>query len=104
LSHQSTGFCKQAQEVTAIRDGQEIVRPPRPRPKCALRFWPKRKRSVCGASKQRIPIRIARGVSYAQAGLLDDAEREFRALLAANSQLPIARKLLRNIEARRRAK
>jgi hypothetical protein len=42
------------------------------------------------------------GLRYAQAGLLEDAEREFRALLAANPRSSIAKNLLRHTEALRR--
>jgi hypothetical protein len=37
------------------------------------------------------------GTLYAKAGLLAEAEREFRALVAANPQSPIAQKLLRDV-------
>ena len=44
------------------------------------------------------------GLSYAQAGLLDEAEREFRALVAANPGSPLAKKLLRDVGAKRRTR
>jgi hypothetical protein len=44
------------------------------------------------------------GVLYAQAGLLDDAEREFSALLRANPKSEVARKLLSNVRATKSAK
>jgi Tfp pilus assembly protein PilF len=43
------------------------------------------------------------GVLYAQAGLLDDAEHELRALLRANPQSALAQKLLRSVRAKRRS-
>ncbi|MGH9882254.1 MAG: tetratricopeptide repeat protein [Pyrinomonadaceae bacterium] len=45
---------------------------------------------------------MTRGTLYARAGLLDDAERELRALLAANPKSPTARKLLQSVRAIRR--
>jgi hypothetical protein len=41
------------------------------------------------------------GLLYANAGLLDDAEREFNALLKANTQSTVARKLLGSVKSRR---
>jgi hypothetical protein len=43
------------------------------------------------------------GILYAQSGLLDDAEREFQALLRANPQSPLVRKLLRIVREKRRS-
>ena len=45
--------------------------------------------------------RLALGVIYARAGLLDEAEREFRALLEENPASATAQKLLRDVRARR---
>jgi lipopolysaccharide biosynthesis regulator YciM len=39
---------------------------------------------------------------YAEAGLLDEAEQEFRALEKANPTSPIARRLLTNVRALQR--
>jgi hypothetical protein len=41
-----------------------------------------------------------RGVFYAQAGLLDEAEREFSVLLNANPKSPVAQGLLQSIKRR----
>jgi hypothetical protein len=43
------------------------------------------------------------GILYAQAGLLDDAERELQALLRANPQSSLAQKLLRSVKAKRQS-
>lgn len=43
------------------------------------------------------------GVLYAQAGLLDDAEREFRALLKVNPRSPLAQRLLDSVRSLRTA-
>jgi predicted Zn-dependent protease len=45
--------------------------------------------------------RLARGVIYAQAGLLDDAEREFRALLQQNPGSPLVKNLLAQVSPKR---
>jgi len=46
--------------------------------------------------------RLALGLLYAEAGLLDDAERELKALVVANPQSPIAKSLLRDLRSKRR--
>jgi hypothetical protein len=45
---------------------------------------------------------LVRGTMYARAGLLDEAEKELRALLAANPNSKIARELLQSVRAKRR--
>jgi len=44
--------------------------------------------------------RLALGLLYAEAGLLDDAERELKALVVANPQSPIAKSLLRDLRSK----
>jgi len=44
---------------------------------------------------------LALGLVYAEAGLLDEAEREFRALVAANPTSAEAKRLLRAVQARK---
>jgi hypothetical protein len=89
--------------VTAVKDGQEVISPAAPAPEARFK--------VLGAATMKELERLeaahpdshlVRGVLYAQAGLLDDAEREFRALLEANPQSPTAQKLLQSVEALRR--
>ncbi len=46
--------------------------------------------------------RLALGLLYAEAGLLDDAERELKALVVANPQSPIAKNLLRDLRSKKR--
>lgn len=46
--------------------------------------------------------RLALGLLYAEAGLLDDAERELKALVVANPQTPIAKSLLRDLRSKKR--
>jgi hypothetical protein len=45
---------------------------------------------------------LVRGVLFARVGLLDDAERELRALAAANPRSAVARKLLASVTALRK--
>ena len=46
--------------------------------------------------------RLVLGILYAEAGLLDEAERELKALSAANPQSSIAKSLLRDLQSRQR--
>jgi hypothetical protein len=46
--------------------------------------------------------RLALGLLYAEAGLLDDAERELKALVVANPQSPIAKSLLQDLRSKKR--
>ena len=46
--------------------------------------------------------RLALGLLYAEAGLLDDAERELKALLVANPQSPIAKSLWLDLRSKQR--
>jgi hypothetical protein len=45
---------------------------------------------------------LARGVLYARAGLVAEAEAEFRKLVTLNPRSPVARKLLRSVATARR--
>ncbi|MBA3322457.1 MAG: hypothetical protein H0T45_13570 [Pyrinomonadaceae bacterium] len=90
-------------QVTAVKDGREIISPAAPAPEARFKILEPTQAAQLRRLEAAHPTsHLARGVSYAQAGLLDDAAREFRALLAANPQSDIVRKLLRDVEARRR--
>lgn len=92
-------------QVAAQTKGGEVIAPAAPAPEARFKILELAKAAQLRRLEAAHPSsHLARGVSYAQAGLLDDAAREFRALLAANPQSPVARKLLRNVEARRHQK
>jgi hypothetical protein len=90
-------------QVTALKDGKEIVAPMVPAPEARFRildqFAADRLTRAEQASRNS---HLMRGVLAAQAGLLDEAEDQFQALLKANPRAPIARKLLRNVQRLRR--
>ena len=60
-----------------------------------------------GVSVQQLvqahPSHLLRATIYARAGLLDEAEREYQALLNANPRSTIARKLLQHLRAQRKS-
>lgn len=92
-------------QVTALKDDKEVTSPVAPAPEARFKILEQVKVAELRRVEAGHPTsHLARGISYAEAGLLDDAQREFRSLLAANPQSDVARKLLRNVEARRRTK
>jgi Putative zinc-finger len=87
-------------QVTAVKDGQTLIFPTAPAPEVRFKILETEKaRELMRAEGIKPRSHLALGVLYARAGLLDDAERELRALAAANPQSATARKLLRSIQA-----
>ena len=86
-------------QVTASKDGQHQVSPAAPEPEA--RFKVLDKATVDGLIKVEKAgnSHLVRATAYARAGLLDEAEREIRALVAANPDSPKARQLLHSIRA-----
>lgn len=89
-------------QVTAIKDGTEIKSPVSPAPEARFkvldRSWDEQLRR---ARREHGNSHLLLGTLYAQAGLIEDAEREFGALLAANPNSSIAQKLMHSIRASR---
>jgi hypothetical protein len=86
-------------QVTATVDGKEIRSPAPTAPEARFRVLEgAQSESLERAEKSYADSHLALGVLYARAGLLDEAEREFRALLKENPDSTLAQKLLRNIE------
>jgi hypothetical protein len=85
--------------VTAVVEGKEIQSPVTPAPEARFRLLSlAQEDGLRRAEKLYRGSHLALGVVYSRAGLLDEAEREFSALLAANPDSEVAKKLLRNIE------
>jgi len=92
-------------QVTAVKEGKEIISPSAPAPEARFKVLEKAKADeLSGVETAASGSHLARGTLYARVGLLDDAERELRALVAANPKSPIARKLLQSVRAIRRHK
>src|SRR6185295_4641489 len=73
-----------AWEVTAIRDGKEFRAPMPPVPQAKFNVLQQATVNELNRARQMYPgSHLMPGILYAQAGLLDDAEREFEALAAA---------------------
>jgi anti-sigma factor RsiW len=92
-------------KVAAFKDGKEIISPLPPAPEAKFKVLDKAMTDELKRAKQTYNnSHLMAGILYTQAGLLDDAEREFQALLDANPKSPIAQKLLRNVKAQRQTK
>jgi hypothetical protein len=90
-------------QVTASKGGEEIISPRPPAPLAKFRILDQT------LANELVQARRAYGAShltmalvYTQAGLLDEAEREFRSLQRANPNSTISRRLLADLEAMRR--
>lgn len=87
-----------AWQVTAKRNGEEVVAPAPPAPEARFKVLPRAQdEALARAERDARASRLALGVLYARAGLLRDAERELDAHLRANPHSSAARKLLRSI-------
>lgn len=92
-------------QVTAVKDGQEITSPAPPAPEAKFRILDEaERRRLERAERQYAGSHLTLGVLYARAGLLDEAEQEFQALVEANPDSAPARELLKNVRALRKAK
>lgn len=86
-------------QVTALVEGKEIQTPVPPAPEARFRVLARpQEEDLKRAEKLYARSHLTLGVLYSRAGLLDEAEREFRALLAANPDSQVAQKLLRSIQ------
>jgi hypothetical protein len=85
-------------QVTALRDGKEIKSPVQPAPEARFKILERAKADELERARRAYPnSHLLLGTLYAQAGLLDDAERELRALAAANPKSSVAQRLLHNV-------
>jgi hypothetical protein len=92
-------------QVSAMKDGKEIKSPVPPAPEAKFRVIEQTKADeLAQLQKSAANSHLAVGLIYAREGLLDEAEREFELLVQANPKSAIARKLLNNVKALRRAK
>ncbi|HXD32559.1 MAG TPA: hypothetical protein VN643_15665 [Pyrinomonadaceae bacterium] len=85
-------------QVTAFKDGQRITSPRLPAPQAKFRILDGKHSEELRRLKREQPgYHLGLGVLYTQAGLLEDAEREFQALSRDRSHSAIAEKLLRSV-------
>lgn len=90
-------------QVTALLEDKQITMPASEAPQAKFKVLEQAKADELERAKRNYAAsRLVMGTLYADAGLLDEAEREFQALVNANPQSAIARKLLRSVQAARR--
>jgi len=92
-----------AWQVKATRDGQEVTSPHPPAPQARFRVLDRAKANELTRARRAYPSsHLMLGLLYAEAGLLEEAERELRLLQKANPGSRLARRLLGQVRALRR--
>jgi hypothetical protein len=85
-------------QVKAVKDGQEITVPRPPAPQAKFRVLDQTKANELANAKRAYgSSHLTLGLLFAEAGLLREAEHEFRLLQRANPQSEVVRKLLRQL-------
>lgn len=89
-------------QVKATKDDQQVTSPRPPAPQAKFRVLDQTKANeIAQAKRQYGSSHLTLGLLYADAGLLAEAEQEFRLLRRANPDSEIARKLLNQIQSLR---
>ena len=93
-------------QVTAtLKDGTEIIAPGAPAPEARFKVLERERADELNEAEQKYAdSHLTLGLLYARSGLLEDAEREFQALVKANPDSTVARKLLRDVQAQRQSR
>lgn len=92
-------------QVTALKDGASITSPVLPAPQAKFKIVDRATTRMLQQIERAYPdSHLARGVLYTEAGLLDEAEQEFRLLVRDNPRADVAQKLLRSVQAMRAAR
>jgi hypothetical protein len=90
-------------QVKAVRAGVEITSPTAPAPQARFKVLEQRRANELNrAQKEYGRSHLTLGALYSRDGLVEEAEREFRALVKANPNSSVARKLLRDVLSARR--
>jgi hypothetical protein len=89
-------------QVKAIKDGRELVSPHPPAPQAKFRILDEAKANELERARRDYgSSHLLLGLLYVQAGLLGEAEEEFRALQKANPDSTIAGQLLQQVQAQK---
>jgi hypothetical protein len=90
-------------QVKAISGGQEVIAPHPSAPQAKFRILDQAETTEIARARREYPSsHLLLGLLYARAGLVAEAEREFRALQNANPDSGAARKLLASVSSQRR--
>jgi len=91
-------------QVTALKNGVAVTSPVLPAPQAKFKILDHSTLEMIQQAERTEPrSHLTRGVLYAEAGLLDEAEQELRLLVRKNPHADIANKLLRSLQAIRAA-
>jgi hypothetical protein len=91
-------------QVTALKNGVAVTSPVLPAPQAKFKILDRSTLETIQQVEHAEPgSHLTRGVLYAEAGLLDQAEQELRLLVRQNPGSEIANKLLRSVQAMRAA-
>ncbi|MBS1808317.1 MAG: hypothetical protein JST84_09010 [Acidobacteria bacterium] len=90
-------------QVTAEVDGKRMTSSSASTPEAHFKILSAEKARGLQTMVQGHNSHLLRGTMYARAGLLDEAEREYQALLKANPHSTVARKLLQHLRAQRKS-
>jgi hypothetical protein len=89
-------------QVKAIKDGREVISPHPPSPQAKFRILDESKANELERARRAYgSSHLLLGLLYAESGLLDEAEKEFRALQKANPNSAITDQLLQQVRAHR---
>lgn len=90
-------------QVTAVKDnGERITAPVLPAPQAKFKVIDRSSSEMLQQTQRTYPdSHLTLAVLYAEAGLLDEAEHELRALIRDNPRAAIAQKLLRQVQSMR---
>ena len=89
-------------QVTALKDSVKITSPVLPAPQAKFKVIDRSTAEMLQQTQRTYPdSHLTLAVLYAEAGLVDEAERELRVLVRDNPQASIAQKLLRQVQAMR---
>ncbi len=92
-------------QVRAVRKGAEALMPPPAAAGAKFRIIDAAKaEAMAQVRRSRARSHLVLGLAYADAGLLEESERELRKLVAANPKSSVARGLLRSVQAQRGSK
>jgi len=90
-------------QVTALKDGREVIAPAAPAREARFKILSAGKAATLApVTTELAGSHLKLGIVYANEGLLDDAEQELRAAIAAGEDPALARKLLQSVKQMRR--
>jgi hypothetical protein len=85
-------------KVTTLRGEEAIISPAPPAPEAKFKVLAQREAAELESARRlHTDSHLVLGVLYARAGLLSEAEREFRALVESNPDSTLAQSLLRSV-------